>query len=177
MRITSNTVAPLSIINSCLLLILIWAVMGKTFASDAFTMVPPASLVAVLFLDLAVFGTACAAAFGGARAVNLVSRRCRNADTASSSSSSSPSHGETFTKRDTASIVLCGATKTVALGIPMINVIFEGSASIGVISLPLLIYHAEQLVGTLCSGRVDVYSWTANCRGAGKVDLQGRSGR
>lgn len=47
-------------------------------------------------------------------------------------------------------IVMCGATKTVALGIPMINIIFGDSELVGILSIPLLIYHAEQLVvGTI----------------------------
>jgi sodium/bile acid cotransporter 7 len=41
---------------------------------------------------------------------------------------------------------MCAATKTVALGIPMINIIFGNTTVAGIISIPLLIYHAEQLV-------------------------------
>ena len=40
----------------------------------------------------------------------------------------------------------CAATKTLALGIPLINIIFASSPNIGLLSTPLIIYHAEQLI-------------------------------
>jgi sodium/bile acid cotransporter 7 len=43
-----------------------------------------------------------------------------------------------------------GTHKTVAIGVPLINAIYEGSPYIGVYTLPLLIWHPMQLVvGTL----------------------------
>ena len=41
---------------------------------------------------------------------------------------------------------MCAATKTVALGVPILQVIYGGNPNIGLYSTPLLIYHAEQLV-------------------------------
>ncbi|KAJ1548177.1 hypothetical protein HK096_002682 [Nowakowskiella sp. JEL0078] len=43
-------------------------------------------------------------------------------------------------------VVFCSSTKTIALGIPLINVIFSRDPNIGIISTPLLMYHAEQLI-------------------------------
>ena len=51
-----------------------------------------------------------------------------------------------FSRPDTVSIIMCGATKSAALGIPLIKVIFANDPNIGIITIPLLMYHAEQLL-------------------------------
>ncbi|KAG1146863.1 hypothetical protein G6F36_014986 [Rhizopus arrhizus] len=42
----------------------------------------------------------------------------------------------------------CGATKTVAMGVPLINVLYSTGdpGTVGVLSTPLLLYHVEQLI-------------------------------
>ncbi|KAI1320694.1 hypothetical protein EDD11_010228 [Mortierella claussenii] len=55
---------------------------------------------------------------------------------------------EPMTKKDTVAILFCGATKSVAMGIPMIKILYSsstGSALAGLLATPLLIYHVEQL--------------------------------
>ncbi|KAI8854444.1 putative sodium bile acid cotransporter [Chytridium lagenaria] len=113
----------LPITNSCLLLVLVWSVFCDTFADNVGSLVDPGSMVAILFINLGLFIGFSALAFGVSRI---------------------PFFG--FSRADTIAIVMCAATKTVALGIPMINIIYEGSPLIGILSAPLLIYHAEQLV-------------------------------
>ena len=45
---------------------------------------------------------------------------------------------------------MCVGTKTVALGIPIIQAVYEHNPAAGLLSLPLIIYHAEQiLLGSL----------------------------
>ena len=52
--------------------------------------------------------------------------------------------------QDAVAVVMCGSTKTLALGMPLISVLFGKSANAGILSLPLLIYHATQcLLGSL----------------------------
>ncbi|OAG76753.1 Sodium - Bile acid symporter [Acetobacter malorum] len=46
--------------------------------------------------------------------------------------------------RDEIAIVFCGSKKTLASGVPMANVLFP-AASVGLIVLPLMIYHQIQL--------------------------------
>lgn len=46
--------------------------------------------------------------------------------------------------RDEIAIVFCGSKKTLASGVPMANVLFPAS-SVGLIVLPLMIYHQIQL--------------------------------
>ncbi|KAG0245953.1 SBF-like CPA transporter family-domain-containing protein [Mortierella sp. GBAus27b] len=55
---------------------------------------------------------------------------------------------EPMSKKDTVAILFCGATKSVAMGIPMIKILYSGdgaSAMAGLLATPLLIYHVEQL--------------------------------
>ena len=47
-------------------------------------------------------------------------------------------------------LVFCGSTKTLALGMPLITVLYGKSGNAGVLSLPLIIYHASQcLLGSM----------------------------
>lgn len=112
-----------SIINSSLLLLLVYQVFCNTFASNAFQVVSATSFVAVVFLVIIMF-----LFFSGM--VFLISRI----------------EYLRFSRPDTIAIVMCGATKSAALGIPLINVMFSGNAAIGILSLPLLMYHAGQLL-------------------------------
>jgi len=53
-----------------------------------------------------------------------------------------------ITKADTVAVLFCGATKSVAMGIPMIKILYASNATdslAGLLATPLLIYHVEQL--------------------------------
>ncbi|KAG0210123.1 hypothetical protein BGX28_009664 [Mortierella sp. GBA30] len=55
---------------------------------------------------------------------------------------------EPLSKEDTVAVLFCGATKSVAMGIPMIKILYSsntGSVLAGLLATPLLIYHVEQL--------------------------------
>ena len=55
---------------------------------------------------------------------------------------------EPMSKEDTVAILFCGGTKSVAMGIPMIKILYSSSAGsqlAGLLATPLLIYHVEQL--------------------------------
>ncbi|KAI9249358.1 SBF-like CPA transporter family-domain-containing protein [Helicostylum pulchrum] len=53
-----------------------------------------------------------------------------------------------YSREDTVAVMFCGATKTVAMGVPLINVLYQKGdpGTIGVLSTPLLLYHVEQLI-------------------------------
>ncbi|KAI8055585.1 SBF-like CPA transporter family-domain-containing protein [Gilbertella persicaria] len=53
-----------------------------------------------------------------------------------------------YSREDTVAIMYCGATKTVAMGVPLINVLYQNGdpGTVGVLSTPLLLYHVEQLI-------------------------------
>ena len=50
-----------------------------------------------------------------------------------------------FNKADEITIVFCGSKKSLANGVPMANVMFP-AASVGVMVLPLMIFHQIQLM-------------------------------
>jgi len=54
-----------------------------------------------------------------------------------------------FSREDEIAAVFCGSKKSLANGMPMANVLLAGHASLGVLVLPMMIYHQLQLV--VCS--------------------------
>ena len=57
-----------------------------------------------------------------------------------------------FSKEDEIAIVFCGSKKSLASGVPMANVLFAGQA-IGVIVLPLMLFHQIQLMACAALAR------------------------
>lgn len=49
--------------------------------------------------------------------------------------------------QDEAAVVFCGSTKSLANGAPIAQILFAGSPLLGVILLPLMLYHQLQLIG------------------------------
>jgi sodium/bile acid cotransporter 7 len=54
-----------------------------------------------------------------------------------------------FSREDEIAAVFCGSKKSLANGIPIANVLFAGHAALGLIVLPLMVYHQLQLI--LCT--------------------------
>lgn len=50
------------------------------------------------------------------------------------------------TRPDAAAIVVCGATKTVALGVPLVTVLYGRADYAGLLAAPLVAYHALQIL-------------------------------
>ena len=57
-----------------------------------------------------------------------------------------------FSREDQVAIQMCGTQKSLATGLPMASVIFGGGATLGVLIIPLMIYHLVQLL--MCSAYV-----------------------
>lgn len=51
-----------------------------------------------------------------------------------------------FERADTIALVFCGSKKSLASGVPIANVLFAGDPMIGVILLPIMLFHPLQLV-------------------------------
>lgn len=64
-----------------------------------------------------------------------------------------------FARADTIAIQFCGSKKSLATGVPMASVIFGSSGTLGLIILPLMIYHQVQLM--MCSGLASRYATKA----------------
>ncbi|MDU4407573.1 MAG: bile acid:sodium symporter, partial [Corynebacterium sp.] len=65
-----------------------------------------------------------------------------------------------FKRADTVAIEFCGSKKSLATGLPMASVIFaSGGTSLGLLILPLMIYHQVQLM--MCSWLASRYAQRA----------------
>ncbi|KAI8144034.1 SBF-like CPA transporter family-domain-containing protein [Fennellomyces sp. T-0311] len=124
-----------SIINSLALLCMVWSVFCDGVASNAFHKMSGVDIVAIIGVDIFMYLLGCSACIAVARVPwpgkstpDLV-RKWR------------------FSRQDAVAIMYCGATKTVSLGIPLINVLYadKDMGIVGVLSLPLLLYHIIQL--------------------------------
>ena len=51
-----------------------------------------------------------------------------------------------FSRADEIAVVFCGSKKSLASGVPIANVLFAGNPALGMILLPVLIYHQIQLM-------------------------------
>jgi sodium/bile acid cotransporter 7 len=101
------------------ILLIVYAAFSAGTAAGVWKALSIADLVAVLALDLIVLGIVITT-------TTLVSRRLG------------------FSTEDEIAIVFCGSKKSMAAGIPMANILFAGHA-IGLIVLPLMIFHQAQL--------------------------------
>jgi len=64
-----------------------------------------------------------------------------------------------FSRPDRISILFCATHKTVAMGIPLLNTMFEGNNDLGIYVIPLLLYHPMQLfLGSLFIGRLSKWA-------------------
>ncbi|KAG0177517.1 hypothetical protein DFQ29_004747 [Apophysomyces sp. BC1021] len=125
-----------SILNSLALLTMVWSVFCDGVASDAFKKMSGVDIVAILGVDIFMYCFGCCLTIFVAR---LPWPRCMK----------EPAWVRRwrFSRQDSVAMMYCGATKTVSMGIPLINVLYSGSSYgvVGVLSLPLLMYHISQL--------------------------------
>jgi len=121
-------------VGSCMILLLVWSTFSNTFSKGL--KVDAGSVVAMAFILLALYLAFTFAAL--LLPISPILRTLLRADDA-----------------DAVAISMCAGTKTVALGIPIINAVYEGHPGAGLLALPLLIYHAEQiLVGSILAARL-----------------------
>ncbi|KAF9324476.1 hypothetical protein BG006_000496 [Podila minutissima] len=165
-------------LNSACLLILVWKVFCDAFHNHVFDKVRPLEIVVIGILEGAVFWAATFFLGIVARVrprkvmILKIMQRARflnherepslleHQSNASAVDTSVypctdlhlPRTGvpwcESMSKPDTVAILFCGATKSVAMGIPMIKILYTsgpGSSLAGLLATPLLIYHVEQL--------------------------------
>ncbi|KAI9271529.1 SBF-like CPA transporter family-domain-containing protein [Phascolomyces articulosus] len=128
-----------SIINSLALLCMVWSVFCDGVASDAFHRMSGVDIIAIIGVDIFMYLLGCSFCIFVAR-VPWPSKLL---------STPTPALVKKwrFSRQDAVAIMYCGATKTVSLGIPLINVLYSDKSlgMMGVLSLPLLMYHIIQL--------------------------------
>lgn len=110
--------------GSIMILLLVWATFCNTFASKVEA--DPGSVIGMMVIvaGLYVIFMGMALSVGFAPLNRLLG----------------------INRADAIAIAMCGATKTVALGIPLIGVIYANSPKAGILAVPLLMYHALQIL-------------------------------
>ncbi|GAA5804299.1 SBF-like CPA transporter family-domain-containing protein [Helicostylum pulchrum] len=150
----------LSDVSSFMLLTMVWSVFSDAVYAGSFSAVKPKDIIAVAIMNAGfyiLFSLLCLVL------ARLPLPRCIN----------TPDWLKRlrYSREDTVAVMYCGATKTVAMGVPLINVLYQNGdpGMIGVLSTPLLLYHVEQLI----LGNIEVEllkKWVA--RGQKKRELQ-----
>ncbi|KAI9257681.1 SBF-like CPA transporter family-domain-containing protein [Sporodiniella umbellata] len=127
----------LSDVSSFMLLTMVWSVFSDAVYAKSFDAVKPKDIVAVAIINAGfyiLFSLVCLF-FGRLPLPKWIP---------------TPHWVEAlrYSKEDTVAIMYCGATKTVAMGVPLINVLYSKGdpGTVGVLSTPLLLYHVEQLI-------------------------------
>jgi SBF-like CPA transporter family (DUF4137) len=131
------------------ILLLVWTTFCDTFADPATAGVPGRDVAAVIFLCAALFALFAAICFAVAWPPLPAAWRPLWLD-----------------RRDTVAVMICGSTKTVALGVPLLSVMFADVRAAGLLALPLIVYHALQiLLGGLLLGRLRAWCLNDDKRG------------
>ncbi|CAF3587498.1 unnamed protein product [Rotaria sp. Silwood1] len=114
-------------LNSLALLALVWSVFCTAIATGSFQTIHGKDLGALVIIDAGIY-----IVFS---LLIMITTRI-------------PIRHWQFSREDTVAIMFCGATKTVAMGVPLINILYTGGDQevIGLLSLPLIMYHVEQLI-------------------------------
>jgi predicted Na+-dependent transporter len=118
-------------ISSFCILLLVWVTFCNTFSNGSTKQVPGRDVAATVFLDVALFFLFLVVSFVVAwppPPLTALRRLMR------------------LSRADVVAIVICGSTKTVALGVPLINVMYKQVPYAGLLAMPLIIYHALQVL-------------------------------
>ena len=108
-----------TIVDRGSILVVVYAAFSAGMVAGIWSQLSLSSLAAVLALDLAILAVAIVATTVASRAFG-------------------------FSREDEIAIVFCGSKKSMASGIPMAAILFPGHA-IGLIVLPLMLFHQAQL--------------------------------
>lgn len=103
------------------ILIMVYTSFSASFAADVWARQGLGQVALVLLISVALFGVVL-------EATNIASRALR------------------FSREDRIAAIFCGSKKTLAAGIPMAKLIFGDHPGLGVILLPIMVYHPLQLL-------------------------------
>lgn len=103
------------------ILLIVYSAFCNLFAEGLWRQQAPAALLLTVGLISVLLAVALAAMMLGARAFG-------------------------FSREDEIAIVFCGSNKSLANGAPIAKILFNGSPALGVIMLPLILYHQLQLI-------------------------------
>jgi solute carrier family 10 (sodium/bile acid cotransporter), member 7 len=108
------------LVDRASVLLMVYGVFSAATLSGMWSRIPASSLVVVVIVDAALLATMMASTVLAARRLG-------------------------FSREDEIAIIFCGSKKSLVTGIPMANALFAG-ASLGLVVLPLMIFHQLQLM-------------------------------
>jgi solute carrier family 10 (sodium/bile acid cotransporter), member 7 len=114
-------------LNSLALLALVWSVFSTAFANKSFANISNTDLLVLLVINVFIYSSFSLFILAVARL---------------------PIPYWQFARTDAIAMTFCAATKTLAMGIPLINALYgtRNEQVVGILSLPLIVYHVQQLV-------------------------------
>jgi len=74
-----------------------------------------------------------------------------------------------FSREDEIAIVFCGSKKSLASGVPMAKILFAGNPALGMIVLPVMLFHQIQLMA--CAVLAQRYARRAAAHAAARTDI------
>lgn len=169
------------------LLILIWATFSTAFHQNAFEEVPPESIIMVVFFNIGIYLLFCGISFALCRIPTTLTATKWLDKNPDPPSFKTPRLFYKYwlcrfvgpfycSRKDTVAVILCGAAKTVVLGVPLINAQFSKQSDlIGRVSVPLVLYQGEQLVVTQLL--IPLFKrWIAQEEANAVIDVENQSG-
>ncbi|CAF1211164.1 unnamed protein product [Adineta steineri] len=142
-------------LNSLALLILLWSIFCDLFQSGLLNQIKTRDLIIVIALNATFYITFSLLAMFFARLPNIFicGQRTISSDKQpllleSGDKQKTLIERWRFSREDTIAIMFCAATKTVAKGVPLISAVNSANnqSLAGLFSLPLILYHVEQLI-------------------------------
>lgn len=115
------------LVDRASILLMVYGAFSAATVSGAWSRIPVSSLLILAVLDAALLATMMAGITSAARRLG-------------------------FSREDEIAIVFCGSKKSLVTGIPMANALFAG-ASLGLVVLPLMIFHQLQLMACAALAR------------------------
>jgi sodium/bile acid cotransporter 7 len=129
------------LVDRASVLLMVYGVFSAATLSGMWSRIPASSLLVVAIVDAALLATMMASTVFAARRLG-------------------------FPREDEIAIVFCGSKKSLVTGIPMANALFAG-ASLGLVVLPLMIFHQLQLMA--CATLARRYAVGRSARGIAEV--------
>lgn len=142
-------------ITAVAVLFIIWAVICNLFESNILTTVDTSDLLLVILFAALLFVIFLISALFIATLPNPFTSRQREKDQdylplLPERQTKSPTLAQRwrFTHADTISFMFCSSTKTLALGVPMINALYPNATGgfVSLVTLPLVLYDVEQII-------------------------------
>ena len=134
------------LVDRASVLLMVYGVFSAATLSGMWSRIPASSLLVLAIVDAALLVTMLASTAFAARRVGL-------------------------SREDEIAIVFCGSKKSLVTGIPMANALFAG-ASLGLVVLPLMIFHQLQLMA--CATLARRYALGQSAREAAHVSAVSR---